>query len=74
MANEIVKEDLINYESRSTIASRIGTGVSKRLDIVVKNDRVHYEVLTYNNGSHCYCPLHKVTTLSEAIDRYNEIL
>ena len=72
MANEIVKENLIDYESRNTIASRVGTThLSKRLDVVVKNDRLHYEVLTFLN--HSYEPLYKETTLSEAIDRYNSI-
>ena len=74
MANEIVKQYLINYESRNTIASRVGKGISKRLDVVVKNDRLHYEVLTYDNDIHIYLSLHKVSTLGEAIDRYNEII
>lgn len=72
MANEIVKENLIDFESRNTIASRAGRGLSKRLDVVVKNDRLHYEVSIYE-GMFLYRPLHKVSTLSDAIDRYNEI-
>ena len=44
MKHTITKENLVDFEVRHSIASSFGKGARKRLDVVVKNETLRYEV------------------------------